>query len=832
MPQFRERLSALLSSSSSTGISLRVNGDSQDRISIDAGGRISWGSGSTASDVNIQRSANNTIRIIGSLIVDTSITGTLSGNASTSTKLQNGSNINGTLFDGSANITTASWGTGRTITIGSTGKSVNGSTDVSWTISEIGAASKSELENLLGDLMYVGTYDAEALGPNTKPTPQWSGGSSNYRHGMYWVVSKPGFVSYLTPDGNGNVDVSRRELTNSTNQEVKNGDWIICQDPNYVPGTPVTTLPLASVIFRFISFSAENFVTRSISDHAKDINDPHSAAGYITSTFANSNYAPLVHNHNVDIDTRIAAHEGNPDPHPSYMTLTETDTRYYTKSEVNAAINTIPKEVIVTDGAPSARAFIGSVEPTSAVRLVGDLWFETPNISLQAPTAATNFIGVPVSSSQINLSWAPWSTATQQNNITLQRQVGGNWTSPLDLVNDSSSPYEVSFNDTGLTANTTYFYRVRASNTTGAGPWTEISVSTPPIVDTTPPNVPTIDYFKPVASIFTVTNKALTSNVATLTTSAAHGLAVNDWVSVWDVDSTFNGTWLVTGVTSTTFTFACTAANVSSVSSSGSISRYGSMEVRIIWPADSAEGEIKFYTNNGTSPFTWTGAVSPGTTTRNFRVTEGVNARGIPGNTTSVYVRVRDANNNWSASANASYTLLTSPYTIVADSSNSWRNENNGRYNVSGNFRLIQGYFSSPSLNSIGLWYYGTKIADQIWNANRVFNNVEIYMRRNTGGDGAARDVSAILHNELVSPGTVNSNAPQPTTYETPTVVATLAWNGGTAWAKIPSAWQTSLLNGTRKGVGIRDTDGIPYVILDSVAENGSSGMLRITHLG
>lgn len=47
--------------------------------------------------------------------------------------------INGTTFDGTANIITSFWGTGRTITIGSSGKTVNGSSDVSWSLAEIGA---------------------------------------------------------------------------------------------------------------------------------------------------------------------------------------------------------------------------------------------------------------------------------------------------------------------------------------------------------------------------------------------------------------------------------------------------------------------------------------------------------------------------------------------------------------------------------------------------------------------------------------------------------------------------------------------------------------------
>lgn len=69
--------------------------------------------------------------------------GNLSGNASTATKLQTARTINGTSFDGSANITTANWGTARNLQIGNTAKSVNGSANVTWTLSEIGAAAAS-----------------------------------------------------------------------------------------------------------------------------------------------------------------------------------------------------------------------------------------------------------------------------------------------------------------------------------------------------------------------------------------------------------------------------------------------------------------------------------------------------------------------------------------------------------------------------------------------------------------------------------------------------------------------------------------------------------------
>ena len=62
-----------------------------------------------------------------------------------------------------------------------------------------------------------------------------------------------------------------------------------------------------------------------------------------------------------------------------------------------------------------------------------------------------------------------------------------------------------------------------------------------------------------------VTNKALTSNVATLTTAAAHGFAAGMTVEVSGVDATFNGSYTITTVpTSTTFTYAKTASDVAS----------------------------------------------------------------------------------------------------------------------------------------------------------------------------------------------------------------------------------------------------------------------------
>jgi len=74
-----------------------------------------------------------------------------------------------------------------------------------------------------------------------------------------------------------------------------------------------------------------------------------------------------------------------------------------------------------------------------------------------------------------------------------------------------------------------------------------------------------------ISPTVSVTNKALTSNVATLTTAVAHGLGVGQVITVSGVDSTFNGTFTLTAVTSDTLSYAKTASNVSSTAATGTV---------------------------------------------------------------------------------------------------------------------------------------------------------------------------------------------------------------------------------------------------------------------
>ena len=74
---------------------------------------------------------------------------------------------------------------------------------------------------------------------------------------------------------------------------------------------------------------------------------------------------------------------------------------------------------------------------------------------------------------------------------------------------------------------------------------------------------------------FDITNKSLTSNVATLTTSVPHNITIGDSVIITGVHAIFNGTHSVSGVpTSTTFNYSKTNTNVASaaVSPVGNVS--------------------------------------------------------------------------------------------------------------------------------------------------------------------------------------------------------------------------------------------------------------------
>jgi hypothetical protein len=100
----------------------------------------------------------------------------------------------------------------------------------------------------------------------------------------------------------------------------------------------------------------------------------------------------------------------------------------------------------------------------------------------------------------------------------------------------------------------------------------------------------------------TVSNKALTSNVATLTTSAEHTYLAGDVVVVSGVDATFNGTYSIIDVpTNVTFTYEKIASNVTSAAASGSAAVSARRKFAGI-ARDASDGVLKAFKDATTKP--------------------------------------------------------------------------------------------------------------------------------------------------------------------------------------------------------------------------------------
>ena len=192
--------------------------------------------------------------IYGDLYVDGTISGALSGNASTATTLQTARTINGTSFNGSANITTANWGTSRTITIGNTGKSVNGSGNVSWTLAEIGAAASSH-----GTHLTLGTGSGNAY--------RGDYGNTAYTHSQ---------AAHAPSNAQKNSDITKAEieakLTGTITSHNHSGTYAPASH-NHTSLTGVTSLTFAansddSSIIQITKDSANSYTDFIMSDDA------------------------------------------------------------------------------------------------------------------------------------------------------------------------------------------------------------------------------------------------------------------------------------------------------------------------------------------------------------------------------------------------------------------------------------------------------------------------------------------------------------------------------------------------------------------------------------
>jgi len=97
----------------------------------------------------------------------------------------------------------------------------------------------------------------------------------------------------------------------------------------------------------------------------------------------------------------------------------------------------------------------------------------------QPPTAPTNLAATAASSTRVDLSWT--NTSTLQTGVKIERSTDSATFTQIALAGANA----VSYSDVGLSASTTYFYRVRATNNSGDSPYSNTASAT---TQSPPPN--------------------------------------------------------------------------------------------------------------------------------------------------------------------------------------------------------------------------------------------------------------------------------------------------------------------------------------------------------
>ncbi|WP_298607129.1 fibronectin type III domain-containing protein [uncultured Spirosoma sp.] len=96
--------------------------------------------------------------------------------------------------------------------------------------------------------------------------------------------------------------------------------------------------------------------------------------------------------------------------------------------------------------------------------------FENPGTILPSPP--TNLVATAISSSQINLTWT--DASTNETGFDIERSSDGKSFTKITEVGANVTTYQ----NTNLTANTRYYYRIRAINQSGASPYSNIADAT------------------------------------------------------------------------------------------------------------------------------------------------------------------------------------------------------------------------------------------------------------------------------------------------------------------------------------------------------------------
>ena len=351
-------------------------------------------------------------------------------------------------------------------------------------------------------------------------------------------------------------------LTTSSAHGFSVGDWIL---PNLPTSTPLTSISSVTRKYTKNVAEADNCqVTLNTGTHKFSVGDTITVNVGVTSTVAPTNKSSSVRtktltfaaDHNFSVGENITISGVDVDYNGTYNIASLPSTTTFTYVVVDKTTEVTGKSLtsnVATITTSSAHLFV--VGESVAVTGVDATFNGTFVVTAITPTTlsyavtASNvaFTAVSPSGSVAN-SLTQSITATSGSPSVRNNMIadGYNGTKVVTAVTSTSLSY--------------FYYGLNQITTTS-----NIAGTSPTIVDTTN---------KILNKTIDITFKALTSNVATLTTSSAHGYLSGDVIVVANVDATFNGTYVITSVPSaTSLSYAAVAANVASTSATGTVTR-------------------------------------------------------------------------------------------------------------------------------------------------------------------------------------------------------------------------------------------------------------------
>lgn len=114
--------------------------------------------------------------------------------------------------------------------------------------------------------------------------------------------------------------------------------------------------------------------------------------------------------------------------------------------------------------------------------------YPPPPLDTAPPSAPANLTATAASATQINLTWTASTDNVGVTGYKVERCTGA----ACSNFTQVATPTTTTFNDTGLTASTSYSYRVRATDAAGnLSTFSATSTTITMASDTTPPTAPT-----------------------------------------------------------------------------------------------------------------------------------------------------------------------------------------------------------------------------------------------------------------------------------------------------------------------------------------------------